>query len=109
MDDAKIPLAEVLHVVTREIQQAHRNAMAAGQTPVMKFESCEFEFAVDVEAKAGGGFQVWVMQLSGGVKRTESNTMKIQYRAIGDWVAPVEGPGGTLGEQYERIGEPPSK
>jgi hypothetical protein len=106
MDNVRIPLSEVLNVINAEIQEAHHAAQEAGHTAVMRFVDCELEFAVDVEAKAGGGFHIWVLKLGGSAKRSESNTIKIRYKAAGDWSAKVEAEGGTLGEKYERTGTP---
>jgi len=110
MNDERVPLSKVLDLVTSEILLAHKNATAAGHQPVMKFEGCELEFGIDVEAKAEGGFHVWVMKLGGGVKRTESNTIKIRYTALvgapqpGQLVAAVEGPPGAVAKPA-RAGE----
>ena len=108
MAEPKVPLSQVLDVINAEIRQAHANATKAGHTAVRRFLGCELEFAIDIEAKADGGFQIWVMKLSGEVKRTESNTIKIRYESHGDWVGSAEAAGGTLGEAYERIGSPES-
>jgi hypothetical protein len=91
----RIPLGELLNHITAEIRDIHHKAMAHGD-PVMKFKECEFEFAIEAEDKAEGGFHVWVLKLGGGMKRTESNTIKIKYGALADheMVALVEGPEG---------------
>lgn len=100
MAHKRIPLAELLEDITSELRQAHEKAMA-GRNPVMRFQECDLEFAIDVEAKAEGGFHIWVVNLGGGVKRTESNTIKIKYSALdgppgsSDIVAPIEGARGS--------------
>jgi len=96
MAQDRIPLGELLEYIAGEIRDIHRKAIAHGE-PVMKFKECEFEFAIEAESKAEGGFHVWVLNLGGGVKRTESNTIKIKYSALGDheMVAQVEAAAGT--------------
>lgn len=99
MADPKIALATVLREVRNAIRQAHEDAMAEAEAaeaeaakdptkkpkkPVMKFKECELEFAVDIEIEASGGIKFWVLKLGGGVKRTNSNTIKITYEAHGD-------------------------
>jgi hypothetical protein len=101
MIQSRVPLAELLEDITSELRQIHKKAMA-GRNPIMRFQECELEFAIDVEDKVEGGFHIWVVKLGGGVKRTESNTIKIKYSALSgppgssDIVAPVEGAKGSL-------------
>lgn len=96
MTQDRIPLSELLEHIAGEIRDIHRKTIAHGD-PVMKFKECEFEFAIEAENKAEGGFHVWVLKVGGGVKRTESNTIKIKYSALADheMVAQVEAPAGT--------------
>lgn len=56
----------------------------------MRFQECELEFAIEAEGSAGGGIQVYVLKLEGGLKRTETNTIKIKYTAL-DPAAPRTG------------------
>ena len=89
--DSSIPLSEMLDSLQLEIRKAHDRAMRRyaenDQEPVMCFVECELEFAIDVSTKAEGGFKFCVLKLGGGVKRTESNTIRVKYSAVGDWVA----------------------
>ncbi|MBV9850407.1 MAG: hypothetical protein JO250_12090 [Armatimonadetes bacterium] len=77
----KIPLAELLQQITTELRRAHEAAEWRGNA-VMRFQECELEFAIEAEAKAEGGFHVWVLDLGGGGSRTEANTIKIKYAAL---------------------------
>lgn len=77
----KIPLAELLQQITTELRRAHEAAEWRGNA-VMRFQECELEFAIEAEAKAEGGFHVWVIDLGGGGGRTEANTIKIKYAAL---------------------------
>ena len=89
MTVTRIPLSDVLANIATEIRKAHEKATSE-EHPVMKFQECELEFAVDLEQNASGGIQVWVINLTGGAKRTDSNTVKVKYTAMGDYVAAVE-------------------
>lgn len=101
MEQNRIPLAELLGYIASELREAHEKAIAGGK-PVMKFQECELEFAIEAEGKKGGGLQVWVLKLEGGMKRTESNIIKIKYTALdgpasgGSVVAEVKGAEGSL-------------
>ena len=103
MSQDRIPLRELLAYITAEMRDIHRQAMAGGD-PVMQFKECEFEFAIEAEAKAEGGLHVWVLKLGGGMKRTESNTIKIKYSALAghELVAPLEAPPGALPKPKRR-------
>jgi hypothetical protein len=108
MADDRIQLSEVLKMVGAEIRRAHRSATDkhSEDKPVMRFRDCELEFAIEIEAKGEGKFDIWVAKIGTGVKRTESNSIKIRYSALEDnpQVAIVEGKPGTLGAP-ERRGE----
>jgi hypothetical protein len=80
-DQDRIPLAEILGFISSELRAAHDRAMREGR-PVMRFQECELEFAIEAEGSAGGGIQVYVLKLEAGVKRTETNTIKIKYTAL---------------------------
>ena len=99
----RIPLSDVLAHVAAEIRQAHAKATAEDRA-VMKFQECEIELAVDIENSASGGLQVWVINLGGGVKRTDSNTVKVKYTALGSFVAEVKATSGSR-RKIERRGK----
>lgn len=79
----RIPLSEMISQVTAEIRKAHERA-TAGNDAVMQFEECEFEFAVEAEITAEGGIHVWILNLGGGAKKTDSNTVRIKYGKLAD-------------------------
>ena len=81
----RIPLADVLANITDELLKAQQNATKRGLA-VMQFEECELEFAVELSVEGSGGVNVWVLDLSGGGSRTESNTVKIKFKSIPDKV-----------------------
>jgi Trypsin-co-occurring domain 2 len=99
-DHDRIPLAGLLGFISSELRAAHESAMRDGR-PMMRFQECELEFANEAEGKAGGGVQVYVLKLEGGVKRTETNTIKIKYVALDGsdpgqhTVAPLQAPKGA--------------
>jgi hypothetical protein len=81
MASQKFALAEVLDHITDEIRKAHARSADQGG-PVMQFEECEFEFAIEAEKEASGGLKVWIINLGGGAKRTDSNTIRVKYTKI---------------------------
>lgn len=91
----RIPLSEMISQVTAEIRKAHERA-TAGNDAVMQFEECEFEFAVEAEKSAEGGLHVWVLNLGGGGKKTDSNTVRIKYTKL-DGVPPMQAVQGAEG------------
>lgn len=111
MDEHRIPLSRVLDMVNAEIRRADETARSAGHAPVMAFEGCELEFAVDIETKADGKVGIWVMKLGGSAKKTDSNTITIRYRALSGTPAPDAKLAPALGEpgavsEYARVGRP---
>jgi hypothetical protein len=82
MSEDRIPLGELLRYVSSEVRRVHQEAIAKGE-PVMRFAECELELAIEAEGKAEAGLRVWVLKLGGGVKRTEANTIKVKYTALG--------------------------
>lgn len=109
----RIPLAELLGFISSELRAAHESAMSDKKhRPVMRFQECELEFAIEAEGKAGGGIKVYVLKLEGGVKRTETNTIKIKYVALDGsdpgehMVAPFQAPEGARDKpERQRRGE----
>lgn len=80
MPAGRIPLSDLLASIRSEIVKADAAAKKEG-TAVMQFDECEFEFAVEIEKEAKGGVHVWVLELSGGGKKTEMNTIRVKYKA----------------------------
>lgn len=85
----RIPLSDVVAHVTTELKKAHNRSVKEGQA-VMQFKECEFEFAVEAEKSAEGGLKVWIVNLTGGAKRTDSNTVRIKYTSIEDNIMQAE-------------------
>ena len=82
MAENRIQLAELLNFVSEQVRAADERAKSDRNEPVMKFMECEIDCAIDIEMKADGGIHVWVVNLGGGAKRTESNTIKVKYSAL---------------------------
>jgi hypothetical protein len=80
MAQQKIPLAELVGAVTGQLREAQENARKRGFA-AMIFDECEFEFGIEAEADEHGGFHVWVIELGGGVKRTETNSIRITFKS----------------------------
>ena len=101
MDENRIPLAALLEYITSQLRQVHENAKAAqargDHEPIMKFDECELEFAIEAEYKGEAGLHVWVVKAGAGVKRSEANTIKIKYTSLPGpgTVAEVKAPEGA--------------
>jgi hypothetical protein len=99
----RFPLSDLIDVVTNELRIASSNAAAQG-SQIMQFAECELEMAIDVEKNGSGGINVWVVQLGGGAKKTDSNTIRVTFKALPDTAmvfvqgSPVDGPGPELGK-----------
>lgn len=74
----RIPIADLVKHVRSELLAIHRGANGDG---LLALTECEFEFALEAEREAGGGIKVWLLDLKGGGKKTESNTVRIKYGA----------------------------
>ena len=81
MSPSRVPLGEILDYISAELRKAHKKAISHG-TPIMKFQECEFEFAIEIGQEAEAGVQVWVLKLGGKAKKSEKNTIKIKYTAL---------------------------
>ena len=77
----KIRLSELLEHITEELITADEDARKRGFA-TMQFDECEIEFAVETEKEGGGGVKVWILDLKGGAKRTDSNTVRIKFSSI---------------------------
>lgn len=92
----RIPLADVLSQIAAELLAAEQKAAARGR-PVMQFDHCEVEFSVSAETSAGGGIKVWVINLGGKAKDTQTNKIRVRFTSLG---SPTQAPhvaGGTSG------------
>ena len=77
----EFPLSDVLANITNELLKADENARARGKA-TMQFEECEVEFAVKFEGGAKAGIKVWVLELGGGVKRSDANTIRVKFKSL---------------------------
>jgi hypothetical protein len=105
--DDKLPLSRLIEAVTAELHKAEEKARKereAGtrQPAIMEFEECELEMAVEIEAAAKAGVDVWVFKLGGGVKKTDANTIKVKFKRLEGaqltYPSLKEGPGPELGK-----------
>ena len=81
MNTTRIQLSKLLDYIGTQIRDAHQKATEADKA-VMKFQECELELAIEAEDQGEAGLKVWVLQLGGSSKRTESNTIKVKYTAL---------------------------
>ncbi len=79
--DKVIPLADLLANVAEELLKAQKTAQARGEA-VMQFEECEVEFAIKAEVDGKAGVKLYVVNIGGGVKRTEANTIRVKFKSI---------------------------
>ena len=76
-----IPLAQMLASVTEELHKAQAAAQAKGEA-MMQFAECELEFAIAAADEGKAGVKLYVINLSAGVKRTETNTIRVKFKSI---------------------------
>lgn len=74
----KIPLSEVLEHISNELWKANERASESGRA-TMQFSECEIEFAIETESKAETGIKVYFVNLGGGLKRSETNSIRIKF------------------------------
>lgn len=74
-------LSDVLAYVAEQLLMAEKQAKNREQA-IMRFEECEVELSVKLEAGAKGGIKVWVIELGANVKREEANKIKVKFRAL---------------------------
>ena len=77
----RIALSDLIEYVAASLIQAQEKAQQRGQA-VMQFSECEIECAVEVEKEGGGGIKVWILELRGGAKKTEHNTISVKFSPI---------------------------
>jgi hypothetical protein len=77
----QIPLSEILSKISEELRKADDSAKKNGSA-TMEFEECEIELAVKAEKNSSGGIKVWVLNLESGVKKSDSNTIKLKFKKI---------------------------
>ena len=79
----EIRLADLLSHITDQLLEVDQKSRASGKA-TMRFEECELEFAVKIEGDAKAGINVWVLKLGGGLKKTDSNTIRIKFKSLED-------------------------
>lgn len=85
---ARIPLGDVLEFISNELQSASEKAKTRGSA-TMQFEECELEFAIDAEIEGSGELKVYVLSLGNKLNRSESNTIRIKFKALDDGTVPI--------------------
>jgi len=93
----KIEIAELLDHITNQIATAHNTAVDRGFS-TMEFKECELEFAVETSKEADGGIRVWLLNLGGKAKKSNSNTIRLKYGKI-DGAISIQAPQGTHEEE----------
>jgi hypothetical protein len=79
----KLPLSQLIELVTEELRRAARQAQER-EDPIMQFEECQLEIAVEVEMKIGGGINIYAFTLGGERTKTNSNTVTITFKRLED-------------------------
>lgn len=77
---SKFALAEVIGDLRKELSDAV--TQAAGESIRFQAGEIEVELSVEVEVKAGGGIQFWVVNIGGSAGRTRSHTIKIPLKPV---------------------------
>ena len=75
-------LARAGHEVT-VVAGTLQRAKARGFAP-MRFAEFEAEFAIEASDEGQAGVRVWVLEVGGNVKRSETNTLRIKFAANPD-------------------------
>lgn len=105
----QIALSDVLDHISNELLQADSRARQRGKA-TMQFAECELEFAVNLEKSGKAGIKVWVLNLGGGIKKTESNIVRIKFSSIEDQVIQaVHSAAGQAGPPLERQKQPSAR
>jgi hypothetical protein len=85
-----VRLAELINEVASELLRAEELAEGRNQEPVFRFEECEIEVAISVEKEGKAGIRVWVLELGGGAKKTDANTVTVKFTRVGEHAYAVE-------------------
>lgn len=78
----------MVEAVKEELEKAAERAREQ-QNAIMKSTDCEFVFAIETETDASGKVTIWALELDGGVKLTESNTVTNKYGPLGKKIMPA--------------------
>jgi hypothetical protein len=79
----RLPLTTMVDAVKAELLLADQKAKEQGSA-LLKFQECEFEFAIETEVDAGGKVTVWALELRAGARQMESNKVRIKYVGLPD-------------------------
>jgi hypothetical protein len=77
----RILFSTMLETVKEQIMTAHINAVSQN-LGIMQFDECEFEFAIETEQNGSAKMTVYALEISGGSKQTDSNKVRIKYKAL---------------------------
>jgi hypothetical protein len=96
----RVELADLIDRVAEQLLAAEQRA-AQRSDRVMRFTECELEMAISIETGGEGGIKVWVLELGGSRKKTDSNTITVKFRSLEGrdltYAAEDEGSGPELG------------
>ena len=105
MAESRFELASFIDQVAQQLLAAEAKAKTRGDH-VMQFEECELEMAVSVGKDAKAGIKVWVIELGGGAKKTDANTIRVKFKRIdGQQVVFFAGGRGIKGPPVEQDGD----
>jgi hypothetical protein len=48
----------------------------------MQFQECELQMAFSLEGSGKAGVKIWIIEIGGGVKKTDSNTISVKFGPI---------------------------
>ena len=86
-------LGDLVGKVAKELHELRERAKSTTD-PVMQFTECELEMAFGIEDTGKGGVKLWVFELGGERTRTNSNTVRVKFSALGPSIAfPIQQPG----------------
>jgi hypothetical protein len=74
----RVSLADLVAEVASQLRLAADRVQDAPDH-VMRFQECELETAVSVDTEGGGGVKIWVIEVGGRRKRSESNTVRVRF------------------------------
>jgi hypothetical protein len=97
---AQVTLVELIDEVAAQLLEAEERA-ATRADRVMQFAECDLELAISVETGGKGGLKIWVIELGGDRTKTNTNTIKVKFKARPQHIvavpAALEGEGPELG------------
>ena len=77
----EIKLADLLSHISDQLMEADQRSRRSGKA-TMQFEECELEFAAKIEGNAKAGINISVLKLGGGIKKSDSNTIRIKFKSL---------------------------